>query len=194
MNNRQQGFTLLEVMASLAIFSMLSVLAFMVFSQASRLHQRSQEEIHQFNQLQRAITILDNDLLQLVARKNRSTGKIMVTGKEVIFTTQSRDPLQPLNEAQTLQTVHWYMQNHTLYRAVRISVDDGKDKPAQMMLDHVDRFSLESATGDSQELPLSVTLHLDVQQYGPLVRRFTLPEQLIPEESPLPPHAGDKTP
>lgn len=42
MINRQQGFTLLEVMAALAIFSMLSVLAFMIFSQASELHQRSQ--------------------------------------------------------------------------------------------------------------------------------------------------------
>ena len=50
-------------MAALAIFSMLSVLAFMIFSQASELHQRSQKEIQQFNQLQRTITI-DNDLLQ----------------------------------------------------------------------------------------------------------------------------------
>lgn len=117
MINRQQGFTLLEVMAALAIFSMLSVLAFMIFSQASELHQRSQKEIQQFNQLQRTITILDNDLLQLVARRNRSTDKIMVLGEEAIFTTQSRDPLAPLSEAQTLLTVHWYLRNHTLYRA-----------------------------------------------------------------------------
>lgn len=85
MINRQQGFTLLEVMAALAIFSMLSVLAFMIFSQASELHQRSQKEIQQFNQLQRTITILDNDLLQLVARRNRSTDKIMVLGEEAIL-------------------------------------------------------------------------------------------------------------
>ncbi len=110
MINRQQGFTLLEVMAALAIFSMLSVLAFMIFSQASELHQRSQKEIQQFNQLQRTITILDNDLLQLVARRNRSTDKIMVLGEEAIFTTQSRDPLAPLSEAQTLLTVHWYLR------------------------------------------------------------------------------------
>ncbi len=130
MINRQQGFTLLEVMAALAIFSMLSVLAFMIFSQASELHQRSQKEIQQFNQLQRTITILDNDLLQLVARRNRSTDKIMVLGEEAIFTTQSRDPLAPLSEAQTLLTVHWYLRNHTLYRAVRTSVDGRKDQPA----------------------------------------------------------------
>ena len=81
MINRQQGFTLLEVMAALAIFSMLGVLAFMVFSQASTLHQRSQKEIQQFNQLQRTITILDNDLLQLVARRNRSTDRWLLSVK-----------------------------------------------------------------------------------------------------------------
>lgn len=150
MINRQQGFTLLEVMAALAIFSMLSVLAFMIFSQASELHQRSQKEIQQFNQLQRTITILDNDLLQLVARRNRSTDKIMVLGEEAIFTTQSRDPLAPLSEAQTLLTVHWYLRNHTLYRAVRTSVDGRKDQPARAMLEHVESFLLESNSGESQ--------------------------------------------
>lgn len=191
MINRQQGFTLLEVMAALAIFSMLSVLAFMIFSQASELHQRSQKEIQQFNQLQRTITILDNDLLQLVARRNRSTDKIMVLGEEAIFTTQSRDPLAPLSEAQTLLTVHWYLRNHTLYRAVRTSVDGRKDQPAQAMLEHVESFLLESNSGESQELPLSVTLHLQTQQYGGLQRRFALPEQLAREESPAQTQAGN---
>ncbi len=51
----------------------------------------------------------------------------MVLGEEAIFTTQSRDPLAPLSEAQTLLTVHWYLRNHTLYRAVRTSVDGRKD-------------------------------------------------------------------
>lgn len=129
MINRQQGFTLLEVMAALAIFSMLSVLAFMIFSQVSELHQRSQKEIQKFNQLQRTITILDNDLLQLVARRNRSTDKIMVLGEEAIFTTQSRDPLAPLSEAQTLLTVHWYLRNHTLYRAVHLLWMAGRITP-----------------------------------------------------------------
>ena len=188
MINRQQGFTLLEVMAALAIFSMLSVLAFMIFSQASELHQRSQKEIQQFNQLQRTITIL---LLQLVARRNRSTDKIMVLGEEAIFTTQSRDPLAPLSEAQTLLTVHWYLRNHTLYRAVRTSVDGRKDQPAQAMLEHVESFLLESNSGESQELPLSVTLHLQTQQYGGLQRRFALPEQLAREESPAQTQAGN---
>lgn len=140
MINRQQGFTLLEVMAALAIFSMLSVLAFMIFLKFPSCINVL-KEIQKFNQLQRTITILDNDLLQLVARRNRSTDKIMVLGEEAIFTTQSRDPLAPLSEAQTLLTVHWYLRNHTLYRAVRTSVDGRKDHPAQAMLEHVELSS-----------------------------------------------------
>lgn len=190
MINRQQGFTLLEVMAALAIFSMLSVLAFMIFSQASELHQRSQKEIQQFNQLQRTITILDNDLLQLVARRNRSTDKIMVLGEEAIFTTQSRDPLAPLSEAQTLLTVHWYLRNHTLYRAVRTSVDGRKDQPAQAMLEHVESFLLESNSGKAGTSSLSHVTSADSAIWG-LQRRFALPEQLAREESPAQTQAGN---
>lgn len=114
----------------------------------------------------------------------------MVLGEEAIFTTQSRDPLAPLSEAQTLLTVHWYLRNHTLYRAVRTSGWQ-EGSPAQAMLEHVESFLLESNSGESQELPLSVTLHLKTQQYGALQRRFALPEQLAREESPAQTQAGN---
>lgn len=71
----------------------------------------------------------------------------MVLGEEAIFTTQSRDPLAPLSEAQTLLTVHWYLRNHTLYRAVRTSVDSRKDQPARAMLEHVESFLLKVTAG-----------------------------------------------
>lgn len=190
MINRQQGFTLLEVMAALAIFSMLSVLAFMIFSQASELHQRSQKEIQQFNQLQRTITILDNDLLQLVARRNRSTDKIMVLGEEAIFTTQSRDPLAPLSEAQTLLTVHWYLRNHTLYRAVRTSVDGRKDQPARRCWNMSRAFFWKVTAGKARTSSLSHVTSADSAIWG-LQRRFALPEQLAREESPAQTQAGN---
>lgn len=190
MINRQQGFTLLEVMAALAIFSMLSVLAFMIFSQASELHQRSQKEIQQFNQLQRTITILDNDLLQLVARRNRSTDKIMVLGEEAIFTTQSRDPLAPLSEAQTLLTVHWYLRNHTLYRAVRTSVDSRKDQPARRCWNMSRAFFWKVTAGKARTSSLSHVTSADSAIWG-LQRRFALPEQLAREESPAQTQAGN---
>lgn len=52
-------------------------------------------------------------------------------------------------------------------------------------------LSSESNSGESRELPLSVTLHLKTQQYGALQRRFALPEQLAREESPAQTQAGN---
>lgn len=184
MTRHQKGFTLLETIVALAIFALLSILAFMVFSQANMTYQRTQEETQRFNQLQRTITILTNDLLQLVPRRNRSNGKIIVTGDEAIFSTQSRDPQAPLSEALVLQTVRWYLRDNTLYRAVRTSADSDSEWPAQTMLEHVNEFSLESDNDDSNKLPLRLTLYLHEQEYGELRRQFTLPEALAPEEKP----------
>ncbi|RCQ16582.1 type II secretion system protein J, partial [Escherichia coli] len=104
----------------------------------------------------------------------------------ILFTSFSGSLVSRISGA-----VHWYLRNHTLYRAVRTSVDGRKDQPAQAMLEHVESFLLESNSGESQELPLSVTLHLQTQQYGGLQRRFALPEQLAREESPAQTQAGN---
>lgn len=183
MKSKQNGFTLLEVMLALAIFAMLSILAFMVMSQANTTHQRAQEETRRFNQLQRAMTLFGNDLLQLVARRNRSTDRILLTGNEAIFSTQTRDPRHPLSDTLLLQTVHWYLRDHTLYRALRRSVDSDTDLPAQPVLDHVDQFSLEADASASGELPARVTLHIQHQTYGALDRPFALPGLITIEET-----------
>lgn len=182
MNNAQKGFTLLEVLIALAIFALLSMLAFFVFSQASLNNQRTEEATRQFNQLQRTLTILSNDLLQWVPRRNRSTDAIIVTGKEAIFSTQSRDLRAPLSEAMTLQTVRWYLQNQTLYRAVRTSPDGDREWPAQPMLEHVSHFSLESRANEKSDTPSQLTLHLNVQAYGEIERQFTLPAKIVTDE------------
>lgn len=182
MKSDQNGFTLLEVMLALAIFTMLSILAFMVLSQAQITHQRAREETQRFNQLQRAMTLFGNDILQLVARRNRSTESMLVTGKEAIFSTQTRDPQQPLSDVLLLQTVHWYLRNHTLYRALRSSVDADTDLPAQPVLEDVEQFSLEAESDKSGELPSHVILHIEHQTYGALDRLFSLPARLTVEE------------
>lgn len=182
MKSDQHGFTLLEVMLALAIFTMLSILAFIVMSQAQITHQRAREETASFNQLQRAMTLFGNDLLQLVARRNRSTNSILVTGKDVIFSTQTRDPKQPLSDTLRLQTVHWYLRDKTLYRALRSSVDASTERPAQPVLDHVEQFSLEAESETGGALPSHVTVHIQHQTYGTLDRLFSLPGQLMIEK------------
>ena len=59
---RHKGFTLIEVLVSIAIFASLSVAAYQVVSQVQRSDVLSQEKIQRLNELQRAMVMMDNDL------------------------------------------------------------------------------------------------------------------------------------
>jgi general secretion pathway protein J len=179
---RQKGFTLLEVMLASGVFALLSFLAFMVLSQSLRIHERTLVETQRFNQLMRAVQLFDNDLQQLVARTNRSTNTMLISGKEAIFTTQTLDPRNPLSDAPVLQTVRWFVKNNILYRAQRSSVDADSELPPQPVLDQIDTFLLEPERVDTKDLPAQVTLVLQHRTYGLLQRQFDLlPPLSLPE-------------
>lgn len=75
MSKMPRGFTLLEVMLAIAIFSTLSFLASMVFSQASEQHQRAKKTADNFDAIQHTMLLFENDLMQYVPRKNRQTNQ-----------------------------------------------------------------------------------------------------------------------
>ena len=64
MSKMPRGFTLLEVMLAIAIFSTLSFLASMVFSQASEQHQRAKKTADNFDAIQHTMLLFENDLLE----------------------------------------------------------------------------------------------------------------------------------
>ena len=163
MINRQQGFTLLEVARRRWRFSQ-CLACWRLWSHKLPSCINAHEEISS------SISYNAPSPFLITISCNWSPGgigtdKIVVLVKKLFFTAQSRDPLAPLSEAsQTLLTVHWYLRNHTLYRAVRTS-GCRKDQPAQAMLEHVESFLLESNSGESKNI-LSQSRHLKTQQYG----------------------------
>ncbi len=73
--NKVKGFTLIEVLVSIAIFASLSVAAYQVVSQVQRSNLMSQERTARLNELQRAIVMMDNDFRQMAFRRTRTEGE-----------------------------------------------------------------------------------------------------------------------
>ncbi len=70
-----EGFTLIEVLVSIAIFASLSVAAYQVVSQVQRSNELSQERTQRLNELQRAMVMMDNDFRQMALRQTRTNGE-----------------------------------------------------------------------------------------------------------------------
>lgn len=198
MINSQRGFTLLEVMLAIAIFSAISFLSVMVFSQASEQYHRAQKLANDFHALQYTMLLLENDLMQYVPRKNRQTRQTFASrADEMIFTTQTRDAATPFEDGFVLTTVHWYVQDGTLYRAAWDSPDgqgdgsarlhaqsqtwkrdfpDGQgDRPTRELLANITHLTslLVPAEGNSASSTIAITLE---QENKEIIRRlFILP-------------------
>ncbi|MGB1279761.1 MAG: type II secretion system minor pseudopilin GspJ, partial [Vibrio cyclitrophicus] len=75
LSSKGRGFTLIEVLVSIAIFATLSMAAYQVVNQVQRSNEISIERSARLNQLQRSLVILDNDFRQMAARQFRTDGE-----------------------------------------------------------------------------------------------------------------------
>jgi len=71
----QHGFTLIEVLVSIAIFALLSLSAYMVLNQVQRSNQLSLEKTERLKEIQRSMVIIDNDFRQIALRQFRTNGE-----------------------------------------------------------------------------------------------------------------------
>ena len=71
-NNKSSGFTLIEVLISISIFSILSALAYGALNQSLSTSDKLSEKIDRNQDIQRGIRIIEQDLMQLAKRPIRS--------------------------------------------------------------------------------------------------------------------------
>lgn len=67
MSRRQQGFTLLEVLIAMAIFSLLGVACYQLLERITHIDDRIHQHERQLRHLQRALGIFERDLTQAIA-------------------------------------------------------------------------------------------------------------------------------
>lgn len=120
---RQQGFTLLEIMIALTIFAVISLLAWQILDGAMRTSNATDVAATRLNQLQRAYNLLERDFFQLQARAPRNEPDVFVQSKDGLALTT----LNGVSGQVQLERVRWRLKDKTLWRDIWPVIDGPAD-------------------------------------------------------------------
>ncbi|WP_419535639.1 type II secretion system minor pseudopilin GspJ [Endozoicomonas sp.] len=125
-----KGFTLLELMVAIVLFSMISAAAYKLFMSVTRAQEVTQSVLDELDKLQRAEVILEKDIFQMVRRPIRDESgrpvaalKLPGSGGSSIEFTRSgwHNPLQ--TPRSTLQRVSYSVEGDELVRYYWLILD-----------------------------------------------------------------------
>ena len=191
---KSHGFTLLEVLLAIAIFSVISLSSFTLFDTILTADERSQQSSARQNELQRAFLLIERDFLQIARRSIRLNGEEPL--KEFIYT----DSLSFSSDDQTLgfvrggwtnpglllprsnmQSVAYQLSEGTLERLHFNFVDAvvGEESKARPLITGVEQLTFEFFDGkkwqeklESKKIPLAIAIELELEDYGVIRRQF----------------------
>ncbi|NOH96150.1 type II secretion system protein GspJ [Vibrio sp. 99-70-13A1] len=203
---RNKGFTLIEVLVSIAIFATLSMAAYQVVSQIQRSNEVSIERSARLNELQRSLVILDNDFRQMALRQFRTDGentssKLILSqpylldsdSNGVMFTRLGwHNPQQQFPRGEVTK-VGYRIKEKTLERVWWRYPDTptGQLGVITPMLSNIESFELEFYDGKNWlkewaaqlTLPKAVKLILTLEDYGDVERVYLTPDGKVTRTS-----------
>lgn len=126
---RQQGFTLLEIMIALTIFAVISTLAWQILDGAMRTSNATDVAATRLNQLQRAYNLLERDFFQLQARAPRNEPEVFVQRDDALELTT----LNGVSGQVQLERVRWRLKDKKLWRDIWPVIDAPEEaKPEEV--------------------------------------------------------------
>ena len=141
-NANQRGFTMVEMLVALAIFSMMSVAGVVLLQSASSTQLVVKERLSDLSESARAIGVMESDLAQAIARPVRTTSAtttpaFVANGTEVagqIFAL-TRAGQANLDDAPKpeLQHVSYALDDGALKRISWSMLDGGKPQPTILL-------------------------------------------------------------
>lgn len=196
---RQKGFTLLEMLVAIAIFSLLTLSARQLFMSVIDAKEITRSNLQRLKEVEHTMLVLEQDFRQLVDRGVRTDGYVSTqslfsddtmlnTDDQAIAFVRSnwRNPAQQLPRSE-LQRVSYRLKSHRLERMHHPVLDplENAEPVNRELLDGVNslkfRFFYNSkwhnTLQDSGQLPEGLLIEMDLQDLGRIERRFLLPEQ-----------------
>jgi general secretion pathway protein J len=194
-NQRQAGFTLLEMLVAIAIFATLSLGAYQVLQGVLNSDEVAKKKEARLSELQLAFSLLERDVTQMVPRSGRIDGennKVLLAASR--FGQQSDDWgmafmrggwLNPdgMLPRSGLQRVGWRLKGQTLERLSYLYPDPaiGTEPRIQPVLTGVTALRLYFYDKQWKEewtqrdlLPSGLAVELDLEDYGTIRRQFLI--------------------
>jgi len=196
-SSKSFGFTLIEIIIAIAIFSLLALGANALLVNVTKSNELSSVREGQLEQLQRAMLIMERDFLQIQQRVPRAQGlenNLVITGGEFEFESDAygigfvrggwRNPQLRLKRS-SLQNVAYRLQENRLERLHTNYVDAtiGTEPKIRVLLDNVSDFKVEilrevkaelkwSETIPDTELPFAIAVIITSDTFGEIRREF----------------------
>ena len=198
----RHGFTLLELLVAMAIFALLSVMAYAGLSTVLTANQVLDTNMERLSEVQRSVTFLSRDIRQIV---NRSIRDIYGDTKQPLIGASEFDTLgtpaielthtgyaNPLGTKRSfLQHVAYRVEEETLYRNTWRVLDQAQDSvPVTLAicqdveslqlryLDHENNWHTQWPPIDTEYqgpvLPMAIEVSLTLKDWGKVVRLLPL--------------------
>ncbi|GAA0854924.1 type II secretion system minor pseudopilin GspJ [Aliiglaciecola litoralis] len=203
MSRINRGFTLLEIMIAMAIFTLIGFGSTAVLTEVIESNQISEARFDSLQKLQRAMLVIERDVLQAVPRAIRIEGQnnaIVMRGDKDLFESQAdglgfvragwQNPRLMLHRS-TLQGVAYRLSEGRLERLYGNYVDNvsGFEPKIRVLLSDVEDFQVNFLVAPDEdprdqenweekytgtELPAAISITIESKEFGTIHRLFSV--------------------
>jgi general secretion pathway protein J len=202
LNKQNYGFTLIEILVAMAIFTVIGLASTGVLTSVINSDQLSSERFERLEELQRAMLTIERDILQIVPRAVRINGDpvdTVISGGEDVFDSDAdglgfvrigwHNP-QMLLPRSSLQAVGYRIQEQQLQRLYGNYVDNviGYEPKVKVLLFGIEDFRVSFLTKaeqlaepeewdeaySSSTLPIAISITIVSKTFGEIRREFML--------------------
>ncbi|GAW97070.1 MULTISPECIES: type II secretion system minor pseudopilin GspJ [Colwellia] len=203
-SDKQQGFTLLEVLIAISIFSVVSLASFTIFDTVLRGDENSKIRTERQNELQRAFLLIERDFTQIAKRSMRVNGEaptnnflqtaddsFLADDQAIAFVRNGWTNPGLLLPRSDMQSVAYRLEDGTLQRLHYNFVDAvvGQEPRVRPLITLVTSLAFEFYDGSKwqekwsgQKLPQAIAIEIETEDYGFIRRQFLVAGDLATEE------------
>lgn len=191
---KQQGFTLLEVLVAISIFSVVSLAGFTIFDTVLRGEDSSKARSERQNELQRAFLLMERDFTQIAKRSMRVSGEspsksfiqtaddsFLADEQAIAFVRSGWTNPGLLLPRSDMQNVAYRLEEETLQRLHYNFVDAvvGQEPRIRPLLSQVTSLAFEFYDGgkwqkkwSGESLPQAIAIEIETEDFGLIRRQF----------------------